>query len=277
MARQKRYRVLPASGTAMISTDLHGNGEDFRSLRSLFLERRARDEASHWVLLGDLVHGPDEQARHDQPQLYDFPDESWEIVQGTTDLLQNHPDRVHLVLGNHDHAHVGGPRPAKFYADEAGHFEQGLTPAQLEAVRALFQRALVAILTHCGVLATHGAPGSVLDRLELLDDLSFDPEENDHERNAMLHSALTSYGQPEREVTAMLQALGASAGLELDVVIHGHDRELEGFFREGSHQLCPVLFGALREHKRYVEIDLGGRYRQVEDLREDVEIKRLYP
>lgn len=64
----------------MISTDLHGNGEDFRQLRGHFLEHRARDPRTHWVILGDLVHAPGEDARQEEPRLYYFEDESWNIV-----------------------------------------------------------------------------------------------------------------------------------------------------------------------------------------------------
>ncbi len=61
------------------------------------------------------------------------------------------------------------------------------------------------------------------------------------------------------------------------VVVHGHDRDERGFFVEGERQLCLCIFGAPREAKRYLRADLGGRYTSARDLRDGVEIRRLYP
>ncbi len=61
------------------------------------------------------------------------------------------------------------------------------------------------------------------------------------------------------------------------MVIHGHDRDVGGYFTEGGNQACPVLFGAPRSAKRYLRLDLGASYQGVEGLREGLEIRRLYP
>ena len=116
-----RHAWLPPRGTLLISTDLHGNGEDFRALRARFLRAMQHDPEVHWVVLGDSVHGPDAAARAEHPELYDYPDESGAIVLELLGLRQRYPDQVHYVLGNHDHAHIGGPRTRKFYDDEAEH------------------------------------------------------------------------------------------------------------------------------------------------------------
>ncbi|GAA2354065.1 hypothetical protein GCM10010170_045860 [Dactylosporangium salmoneum] len=39
-------------------------------------------------------------------------------------LQAAYPQQVHFLLGNHEHAHLGGPRLAKFHADEAAHLER---------------------------------------------------------------------------------------------------------------------------------------------------------
>lgn len=274
--RRRRHRVLPREGTALITTDLHGNGEDFRVLRDLFLERAAGRRDVHWVLLGDLVHGPDEQARADEPVLYDYPDESWPIVEAVAALQRDWPDQVHLVLGNHDHGHIGGPRPAKFYADEVGYLESTLDAAELAALREVFRAALIAVLAPCGVLLAHGSPDDSLRSLAQLDGLSLDPRENSRADNAVLRTFLTSYGQQPQVTARLLRTLSAEVGFDLAVVIHGHDRDLEGWFCEGLNQLCPVIFGAPRHNKRYVELDLAARYETVADLRQGIEIRTLY-
>jgi predicted phosphodiesterase len=274
--RTRRHRILPGEGTLLVSTDLHGNGQDFRALRELFLDRAAGRHDVHWVLLGDLVHAPDEQARAEEPTLYDYPDESWPIVEGVAELRRQWPDQVHLVLGNHDHGHIGGPRPAKFYADEVGYLESTLDEPKLARLRALFRSALLAVLAPCGVLLAHGSPDDSLKGLAQLDGLSLDPRENSRADAAILRSFLTSYGQQPQVTARLLRTLSAEVGFDLTVVVHGHDRDGEGWFCEGLNQLCPVIFGAARENKRYVELDLSARYETVADLRQGFEIRKLY-
>ena len=44
-------------------------------------------------------------------------------------LAAQYPGRVHALLGNHEHGHIGGPHTAKFAADEVALLEQILGPA----------------------------------------------------------------------------------------------------------------------------------------------------
>jgi hypothetical protein len=74
----------------------------------------------------------------------------------------------------------------------------------------------------------------------------------------------------------MLANVSRAASLDLRVVVHGHDRDERGFFHEGSHQVCPVIFGAAHPNKRYLRLDLGARYEIAAEIREDFEILRLH-
>jgi Calcineurin-like phosphoesterase len=271
-----RHLILPAHGHLMISTDLHGNLEDFLALREKFDGLRASHDDVHWAILGDLVHGPDEEAQRLAPELYGYPDDSWTIVEQAAALRRDHPDHFHLVLGNHDHGHVGGPHPSKFHSDEVEHLEQGLTPSQRDVLRDLFGSALLLIVAPCGVLLSHGSPDSSLFDVRQVDALSLRYEENDRHGQWLLSTLLTSYGQPDDISGSVLECVSRSVGLELNVVIHGHDRDEVGYYREGRFQLCPVLFGAPRESKRYLVMDLAAHYESAKDFREDEEILRLY-
>ena len=260
----------------MVSTDLHGNHEDFDNLKERFLERAESGEDIYWVILGDLVHGPDEQARHDEPSLYDYPDESWRIIEDLIELRAWWYERVLLVLGNHDHGHVGGHHPAKFYADEVAHFESTLDDGQREAMAQLFRSGLLLVMAPCGVVLAHGSPDETLHDPTQLDELSLDVTKNDARGNALLDTLLTSYGQSREVTERVLFNLSLAVGFDLNILIHGHDRDLEGWFVEGGNQLCPVIFGALREKKRYVELDLSKSYLSLDDLREGHELVCLY-
>jgi hypothetical protein len=272
----RRHLILPERGALLVSTDLHGNGADFRRLRELFLAELRRDPEARWLLLGDLVHGPNLRIRRSDPELFDYADESFPIVQGVAELRAAHPDRVHLVLGNHDHGHVGGAHTSKFHSDEVLHLESTLDDAERELLRGLFSEALLVAAAPCGVLFAHGSPSDLLVDLARLDGLSLVPAENGPAGERLLLSILQSYGQP-REVSArMLQQVGARHGLELGLVVHGHDKDEEGWFAESDNQLCPVLFGAPPGKKRYLRLDLAARYRGAADIREGVELLRVH-
>jgi hypothetical protein len=272
----RRHLVLPARGVLLVNTDVHGNAEDFARLEAVFREERAREPETHWVILGDVVHGPDAEARASEPELYGYPDGSMEIVDRIRVLREEAPDHVHFVLGNHDHGHVGGHHTKKFHEDEVEALEATLSEAERERLRAVFREALLAVAAPCGVLLTHGSPDDALTDLRVLDDVPLDVREMKYAQRMVIRSLLGSYGQPDAVSRKMLAQVSASTGLSLGVVIHGHDRDDRGFFVEGRHQLCPVIFGAPRANKRYVRLDLGARYASVEDVRDGHEIRRLH-
>lgn len=269
----QRHVVLPDRGPLLVSTDLHGNGDDFAALGAVF---STLGPDAHWVMLGDLVHGPDDRARRDEAHLYDYDDASAELVRAVAKLRRDHPTRFHFVLGNHDHGHVGGVHTAKFHRDEVAHLEGSLTPEDLATMRALFNSALLAVAAPCGVLLTHGAPDESLTSLDALDALDLTGRTNTPEQRRVLGSILRAYGQPRERAEAMLAQLRATSGLPLHVVIHGHDRDESGLFTEAGDQVCPVIFGAPREKKRYVLLDLAASYRSVDDLRDGHEIRHLH-
>ena len=270
-----RHRVLPDHGVLLVSTDLHGNGDDFAALRRRFEQWIDAGRDAYWLQLGDLVHAPDTQSAHDEPDLYDARDASMTIVDGFIELQREHPQRVHLVLGNHDHAHIGGPRTRKFHDDEAAWLESHLDESQRERLRALFRHALLAVAAPCGVLFTHGSPGALFDSLDDFD--SIDPSRADLDPIARerLQSLLTSYGQ-SGEVTERLLARLSRPSLTLHFVVHGHDRDESGWFVEGGNQFCPVIFGARRADKRCLVLDLGAVYSSLDSLRDGIELVRVH-
>lgn len=269
----KRYALLPDRGTAIINTDIHGNLEDFLALQRAF---EAAGPDAHWVILGDVVHGPDEAARRREPRLYDYPDDSIAIVERLLELQRALPGRVHFVLGNHDHGHVGGPHTHKFHRDEVAHLESTLSPTQQERLRELFAGALLAVLAPCGVFFAHGSPPDDLERLDDLDRIDDLGAVRDPYLTRVLQGFLTHYGQRDEVCLRFLHKVSQS-GVEARVVVHGHDRDERGFFVEGLRQLCLCIFGAPREHKRYLRLDLARRVEFAADLRDGIEILRLYP
>jgi hypothetical protein len=272
----QRLAWLPSEGALVVSTDLHGNMEDFRRLRGVFKGLDVQGRHPHWVLCGDVVHGPDARTRRARPELYGYEDESWEVVAGIVEMQMVYPGRVHFILGNHDHGHVGGPHTSKFYADEVGQLESTMSAKQIEQMHRLFDDALLAVVAPCGVLLSHGSPDDRIARLQDLDGVSFGIGENDEYQEHLLATFLRSYGQPDDVTKRFLAKASASAGFPIGIIVHGHDRDERGWYTEGEHQVCPVTFGAPRAAKRYMLLDLAARYGSVADVRDGHELRTLY-
>lgn len=271
-----RWRLLPDHGTLLISTDLHGEYRDFERLREIFFELLATDPDTHWAILGDMVHGPDDSKQAFLPDSLSYLDESLTIVEGILQLQAAYPQQIHFVLGNHDYGHVGGPHTSKYYPDEVEALEAKIGEAGCIALRRLFEPALLAIVAPCGAFLTHGSPDDSLRDLDDLNLIQFPPAPEDAYSRQLLDAFLNHYGQ-ESQVTGRLLETVSRKGVPLVMVIHGHDFDPAGYFVEGGNQLCVVTCGAPLAHRRYVVLDLAKRYRNISDLHDGAEIRRLYP
>lgn len=275
----KRHHTLHAPGTVLVNTDVHGNWADFSRMESIFHTlRQTQPEPVYWVILGDIVHGPDQRARERFPQWFDYDDESARIVERVIMLRQQYPEHVFFVLGNHDYAHIGGPHTGKFYPDEAKWLEAQMTPEAIERMHALFHDALLAITTDCGVLLCHGSPDVTVTSMARLDGIQLPARGEDHE---VIHDMLWAYGQQEQVIEAVLKQISDDPSFAhrepLHVVLHGHDRDEDGFYYDDTNQVCPVIFGAPNANKRFAILDLSARYQHSEALVDGVVLRRLYP
>src|SRR3982751_55902 len=115
MARVLR---LPDRGRLLVCTDLQGCMRDFRRMIDVFEQALLKYHGdAHLLLTGDLIHGP-----HIDPE--DWPDflgeyyrdASGELMMAYAGLAAQFPGRVHALLGNHEHGHIGGPHTPEFGA-----------------------------------------------------------------------------------------------------------------------------------------------------------------
>ncbi|GMU59473.1 MAG: hypothetical protein AMXMBFR34_12360 [Myxococcaceae bacterium] len=76
---------------------------------------------------------------------------------------------MHCLLGNHEHAHIGGPATYKFHDDEAAALEAKLDEAGRARLKAAVQDFPLVAVGPCGVVLLHAAPSANLahpDELE---------------------------------------------------------------------------------------------------------------
>lgn len=270
-----RHLRLPDQGKLLVATDLQGNLGDFEQLMQHF---EAAGPHAWLVLTGDLVHGPDDETFEHWPEHLGtrYRDESPKLVEAFGAAQRKHPGRVYCLLGNHDHAHIGGPATAKFHDDERLALEARLDEPQKRRLRELIAAFPLVASAACGAVMLHAAPSAAVDSPAQLEALALDGFGDWHFTDflgvpvlgALLWSRMAKPEQSKR----FLAAFGGT------VALFGHDIVREGYAREGDDQLCfSTSFGLLDRDKVYVELDLAARYPDVHALREGRQILKLWP
>jgi hypothetical protein len=275
MARVLR---LPDHGRLLVCTDLQGCMRDFQRFVQIFEQALlAYQGDAHVLFTGDLIHGP-----HIDPE--DWPDflgeyyrdASGDVMMAYAALTAQYPGRVHALLGNHEHGHIGGPHTAKFAADEVALLEQILGPSATARMCGIIHTFSLAAVTRCGAVFTHGAPAAQIDSLSELEaaDLSGAHYASplDVLDTPIVGKILWARSATEAESRRFLRAMNGT------IAIYGHDVIPEGFETVGDTQIVvSTSFGVFDSNKVYVSLDLGSKYRTVHDLRIGHEILPLYP
>lgn len=154
-------RIARGVGRLLVATDLQGNLDDFHRMAEHFRKVVAVWPGSQLVFTGDLVHGPELPMSNWPDYLGSFyTDDSPGVLRAFAALSAEFPGRVHALLGNHEHAHVGGPTVGKFFLDEAAHLDEKLGSEGAGWMKQLISHwPLVAVAAN-GVVLTHAAPAA---------------------------------------------------------------------------------------------------------------------
>lgn len=266
MATRQRTVELPASGTIFVVTDLQGNVRDFERIASIFEAHQAAHGDGHLLVTGDLVHGPEYTREQWPPHLGSFyVGDSCSVLEQAEAVQARHPGRVHYLLGNHEHAHVGGPVVGKFFPDEAARLEQLLGAARTERVRTWLRSwPLVAVAPQAGLCFLHAAPAAPIAHRDELEALPFDGGDGaDPALAHLLVALLWSRGTTAERARSFLRAFGPG----LTAAVHGHDVVREGFAVEHGACLClSSSFGCYDGDKVYLRWDLAERAPSAEAL-----------
>ncbi len=185
--------------------------------------------------------------------------------------------RAFSLLGNHEHAHVGGPVVAKFYHDEAKVLDEALGSDRAR-IHAFLETFPLVASGSCGIVLTHGAPKATERTIEDFERLRYRGPDTatfgvlTHSTVGALLWARSATSEQARELLRVTTGEGDGA------VIYGHDIAASGYDSAGPEQICvSSSFGVFDPCKTYLRIDLAKRYRSVRDLRPGHEILPLYP
>lgn len=278
----RKVARLPASGTLLVGTDLQGNWEDYQALKTIFAREKAAGHDPLLLLCGDLVHGPGDNLSDpkDWPDYLGtfYRDRSDELLLDFEHFTRN--EKALALLGNHEHAHIGGPVVSKFHADEAAVLDArlGEERARLHA----FMRSFPLLATApCGPVFCHGAPGATESNLEAFEAIEYGGYEchrvNDMIGRGTLGALLWTRGATSHQARALLRALH-SGPTPQTFCVFGHDVVRRGYAFQGEEQLClSTSFGCYNRDKHYLRLDLSRHYASAQALRPGIELLPLYP
>jgi hypothetical protein len=269
---------LPDHGRLIVCTDLQGCLRDYRRIVEVFhAAAEAHDGDAHLLFTGDLIHGP-HLDREDWPEFLGeyYRDESGELIDAYADLAARNPGRIHALVGNHEHGHIGGPHTAKFAADEVQVLEDLLGPRRTARLKDVIATFALAAVAPCGAVFTHGAPAATIRSIrdvEAVDLAGFHGDSPlDILDTPVLGAILWARSADRAVARRFVQAMGGT------ISIYGHDVIPEGFETIGDEQMVvSTSFGVFDGNKVYLSLDLAARYATVHDLSIGREILPLYP
>lgn len=256
----KRVVVLPERGKLIVATDFQGNVGDFERIAEVFEQAAESAEGAVLVITGDLVHGP-EIHEGDWPDYLGsfYRGDSGLLLKKARELAERHPGQVHYLLGNHEHAHVGGPIVAKFFPDEALRLEELLGPEGTRQMRLWFRTwPFVAVAPQAKLVMLHAAPHARIQSRQDLERLPldgfFDVPLEEMAMNGTLGALLWARTTSSERGYAFLRAVDPEAR----VAVYGHDVARSGYAIEREPLLClSTSFGCYDGDKLYLEWDLA--------------------
>ncbi len=204
---------VPAGAEVLVVGDLHGSVENFRLLL------RHAELAVHperHLVVQEVIHGP-----------FRYPaggDKSHQLLDLVAALKCQYPDRVHLLLGNHELAQWQGHRIAKGVENQNDLFTLGVENAYgdwagrvIDAYHELFAAADLAVVTANRVWISHSLPTprrlTTFDPA-VLERAAYQPE--DLQPGGTVHALLWGRDTGEANAEAFLHRVDA------DWLITGH-------------------------------------------------------
>ncbi len=271
-----RVVTLPNRGRLIVGTDFQGNVADFDRLAALFEKAAERPDGATLVVTGDLVHGP-EIVRQRWPEYLGsfYVSDSVRVLQAAVRLSEKFPGRVHYLLGNHEHAHIGGPIVSKFFADEANRLEVLLGPSQTQRIRSWFATwPLVVHAPSAGIILTHGAPNAIIESAEDVECARLElPDGEIGGVDELVAELLWARSASEARARAFMAAIHP----DLNVAIYGHDVARAGYAIDREPLLCiSTSFGCFDGDKLYLDWDLARSATSAAELAADA-LFPLYP
>jgi len=244
---------------------LQGNVQDFLRVAEIFEAANLEPNGAVLVVTGDLVHGP-EIPEHSWPAYLGtfFKADSGELLRQAKRLADRYPDQVYYLVGNHEHAHIGGPIVSKFFPNEALRLEQQMGRKMSREMHDWFITwPLIAVAHEAKLLMMHAAPNAAIRSVADFDRVDFTGKGDEQFTDELLGEILWARTTTTRRARAFLGAIDK----ELKVAVYGHDVVREGYAIDREPLLCiSTSFGCYNGDKLYLRWDLSNPAKNARDV-----------
>jgi len=254
--RRGNLICLPAGGDVIVTGDLHGHRRNFE--RIVTFADLANNPDRH-VILQEIIHGGPEDSEGGCL--------SYRLLFDVVRYKVNFPDRVHVIMGNHDTAFINNSEVMKegremnraMRAALEREFRQGAGEVELAVRQFLFSQPL-AVRCDNRIWMSHSLPGERFSE-------KFDPgilrrplKVNDVVRPGSAY--LLTWGRKHSQ-----DLLDKMAGLlDSDIFVLGHQPQDQGWSRAGRNL---IILASNHDHGCLLSIDPAKSY-TVEQLIESI-------
>ncbi|MHC4426841.1 MAG: metallophosphoesterase [Planctomycetota bacterium] len=254
--RRGNLICLPADGSLIVTGDLHGHRRNFERIVAF---ADLADNPDRHIVLQEIIHGGPEDSHGGCL--------SYKLLFDVVRYKLSFPDRVHIIMGNHDTAFISNSEVMKDGREmnRAMHlaldreFGQAATNVELAIRQSLFSQPL-AVRCDNGVWVSHSLPG---DRfVEKFDPKVLDRQVkiNDVVRPGSVY--LLTWGRKHSQVL-----LDNMAKLfDTDIFILGHQPQEQGWCQAGKNL---IIVASNHNHGCLLSIDLAESY-TAEQLTESI-------
>ena len=254
--RRDNLIYLPAEGSVIVTGDLHGHRRNFE--RIVAFADLANNPDRH-IVLQEIIHGGPEDSLGGCL--------SYRLLFDVVRYKLSFPDRVHIIMGNHDTAFINNSevmkdgremnRAMRLALDRE--FQQAGAEVELAMRQNLFSQPL-AVRTKSGIWVSHSLPGDHF--IEKFDPKILDRQlkVNDVVRPGSAY--LLTWGR--RHSQALLDRLAGQ--FDINIFILGHQPQEQGWGRAGDNL---IIIASNHNHGCLLPINLAQSY-TVEQLLESI-------
>jgi hypothetical protein len=254
--RRDNLISLPAGGSLIVTGDLHGHCRNFERIAAF---ADLADNPDRHVVIQEVIHGGPEDALGGCL--------SYRLLFDVIRYKLSFPDRVHIIMGNHDTAFINSSEVMKDGREMnramrlALEREFGKDGADVDlAIKQFLFSQPLAVKTESRIWLSHSLPG---DRfVEKFDPKILDRQLKINDVVRPGSAYLLTWGR--RHSQAMLDKM---AGMfDIDVFILGHQPQEQGWSRAGENL---IIIASNHNHGCLIPIDLSQSY-TVEQLLESI-------
>ena len=245
--RQGNLIRLPSHGSVIITGDLHGHRRNFE--RIVALANLAQNKNTH-VILQEIIHGGPEDEEGGCL--------SYKLLFDAVAYKVKFPDRVHIIMGNHDTAFISNTDVMKngkemnvaMRSALDREFRHASERVKLAIKQFLFSQPL-AVKCDNGILVCHSLPGD--HYAEKFDKRIFERQLRINDIIRPGSAYLLTWGRSHSQ--RLLDAMSKS--LDADTFILGHQRQETGCSKAGNNL---IIIASDHDHGCVLPIDLAKSY-----------------